>query len=111
MSQIANSADTERVERSESDCLQQLVIACQEDRTRFQGIYLLFIKPVFAYILRLVRNRELAEDPTSETFIKAFTSICQLNRPEKFTAWIFTIARNKTIDFFQESTQESVYRI
>jgi RNA polymerase sigma-70 factor (ECF subfamily) len=101
MNQNANDNNLESAGGSGSDDLQHLVITCQEDPAGFREVYLLFIKPVFAYVLGLVRNYEQAEDITSETFIKAFVSISQLRNPEKFTAWIFTIARNKSMDFFR----------
>jgi RNA polymerase sigma-70 factor (ECF subfamily) len=101
MNKISTDNNFESAGKTDADNLQQLVIICQEDPAEFRGIYLLFIKPVFAYILGLVRNYEQAEDIASETFIKAFVSISQVRKPEEFTAWIFTIARNKTMDFFR----------
>ena len=55
-------------------------------------------RPVFALLFRMVRDRELAEDLSQETFIKALNAI-ESYRPEfKFSSWIFKIANNAAID-------------
>ena len=55
-------------------------------------------RPIFALLFRMVRDRELAEDLSQETFIKALNAI-ESYRPEfKFSSWIFKIANNSAID-------------
>jgi RNA polymerase sigma-70 factor (ECF subfamily) len=55
-------------------------------------------RPVFAMVFRMVRDRELAEDLSQETFVKALNAI-ESYRPEfKFSSWIFKIANNAAID-------------
>jgi RNA polymerase sigma-70 factor, ECF subfamily len=55
-------------------------------------------RPVFALLYRMVRDRELAEDLSQETFVKALNAI-ESYRPEfKFSSWIFKIANNAAID-------------
>lgn len=66
-------------------------VAYQELMRRYQ-------RPVFSLIYRMVRNRELAEDLTQETFIKVLGAI-ESYRPEyRFSSWIFKIANNASID-------------
>jgi len=66
-------------------------VAYQELMRRYQ-------RPVFSLIFRMVRNRELAEDLTQETFIKVLGAI-ESYRPEyRFSSWIFKIANNASID-------------
>ncbi|MGH2667821.1 MAG: RNA polymerase sigma factor [bacterium] len=55
-------------------------------------------RPVFSLIYRMVRNRELAEDLSQETFIKVLNAL-ESYRPEfKFSSWVFKIANNAAID-------------
>ncbi|HEU4588068.1 MAG TPA: sigma-70 family RNA polymerase sigma factor [Gemmatimonadales bacterium] len=55
-------------------------------------------RPIFSLLVRMVRDRELAEDLAQETFIKALNAI-ESYRPEfKFSSWIFKIANNSAID-------------
>ncbi|HVX88233.1 MAG TPA: sigma-70 family RNA polymerase sigma factor [Gemmatimonadales bacterium] len=55
-------------------------------------------RPVFSLIYRMVRDRELAEDLTQETFIKALNALASYRPEFKFSSWIFKIANNAAID-------------
>ena len=55
-------------------------------------------RPVFSLIFRMVRDRELAEDLTQETFIKALNALASYRPEFKFSSWIFKIANNAAID-------------
>ncbi|MHB2154565.1 sigma-70 family RNA polymerase sigma factor [Calditrichota bacterium GD2] len=57
---------------------------------------------VFNIILRMVHNRQEAEDLTQETFIKAYNSINSFNEEYAFSTWLFKIATNHCIDFFRK---------
>lgn len=69
--------------------------ACAELVSRF--------KPrIFNLILRMVKNREEAEDLTQETFIKAFNSLATFNADYAFSTWLYKIAVNNCIDHFRK---------
>lgn len=55
-------------------------------------------RPVFSLVLRMVRDRQLAEDLSQETFIKALNAIGSYRPEYKFSSWIFKIANNAAID-------------
>jgi RNA polymerase sigma-70 factor, ECF subfamily len=55
-------------------------------------------RPVFSLIYRMVRDRELAEDLSQETFIKVLNAIDSYRPEFKFSSWIFKIANNAAID-------------
>jgi RNA polymerase sigma-70 factor, ECF subfamily len=55
-------------------------------------------RPVFALVFRMVRDRELAEDLSQETFVKALNAIDSYRPEFKFSSWIFKIANNAAID-------------
>ena len=53
---------------------------------------------VHAFIQRLVRDHDLADDLTQETFVKAFGEL-ESHRPEhKFSSWILKIANNHAVN-------------
>ena len=65
-------------------------------------------RPIFSLILRMVRDRQLAEDLAQETFIKALNAI-ESYRPEfKFSSWIFKIANNVAIDHLRRRSLETL---
>lgn len=49
---------------------------------------------LYAYVLGLVRDPNLAQDITQEAFLRAFDKLDTLRESESFPAWIRTIARN-----------------
>ncbi len=55
-------------------------------------------RPVFSLVYRMVRDRELAEDLTQETFVKVLNAIDRYRPEYKFSSWIFKIANNAAID-------------
>lgn len=65
---------------------------------------------VFNYILRIVKDKDLADDIFQDTFIKAITTIKQgkYNAAGKFSAWIARIAHNLIIDNFRQEKNENL---
>ncbi len=64
---------------------------------------------VFNYILRVVKDRDVADDIFQETFIKAIMTIKQgkYSANGKFSAWITRIAHNLIIDNFRQEKNEN----
>jgi len=58
-------------------------------------------RPVFSLILRMVRDRQLAEDLAQETFVKALNAIGSYRPEYKFSSWMFKIANNTAIDYLR----------
>jgi len=78
---------------------QEVVARAREGREpAYRELIRRYERPVFSLIFRMVRDRELAEDLTQETFVKALNAV-ESYRPEfKFSSWIFKIANNAAID-------------
>ena len=73
-------------------------LATQGREPAFRELLSRYERPVFSLVFRMVRDRELAEDLTQETFVKALNAV-ESYRPEfKFSSWIFKIANNAAID-------------
>jgi RNA polymerase sigma-70 factor (ECF subfamily) len=77
--------------------------ANQAEDVFFSQQYRKTVTPIFRYLFSCVQNIHDAEDLTSQTFITAYENLAKLRDPNKFTAWVFTIARNKAYDFFRRS--------
>ena len=59
-------------------------------RRHFRGVYV--------FLVRMVRDRHLAEDLLQETFIRVFNNRKSWEPRSKFTSWLYRIARNLSID-------------
>ena len=54
---------------------------------------------VFSITLRILKNREEAEEAAQDVFIKAFRRLNSFNQKAKFTTWLYRIAYNTAIDY------------
>lgn len=63
---------------------------------------------LFAYIMRIVSDADLANDIFQETFVKVITNIRQGKYVDtgKFSAWLMRIAHNMIIDHFRQAKAE-----
>jgi len=56
-----------------------------------------YSKQVFSLIVKIVGNREDAEELTQDVFVKAYGSLPQFRRESSFPTWIYRIAYNMAI--------------
>ncbi len=87
------------VDETHRDVWRLVTQAQQGDGEAFGRLYDRYVDPVFRYIYYRVGDRALAEDFTSETFLRALRSIGQLSyQGRDVGAWFTTIARNIVFD-------------
>lgn len=109
LEQPGPGASTSAGARDDSARIEALVtLAQQGDAEAFGQIYDRYVGTVYRYLYVRTGNREVAQDLTSETFLRA------LRRIESFTwqgrdiaAWFITIARNLVID----TRKSAAYRL
>jgi len=53
---------------------------------------------IYAYLLRMMRDPEIAADMTQDTFIKAYKNYATLEKPENARAWLYQIAHRVALD-------------
>ena len=68
--------------------------ACQGDQEAFRLIFERYSRPVISFLFDLVSNRELAEELTQETFVRAYRNLPTMREETKLSTWLFGIARN-----------------
>lgn len=72
------------------------------DAEAFGLIYDRYVDSVFRFVYFRVGNRQLAEDLTSETFLRALTRVGSFTwQGRDLGAWLVTIARNLVTDHFK----------
>ena len=64
------------------------------DASAFDAIYDAYRARLFAYLLRMARHREVAEDLLEETWLRLITHPPPADAELKLTPWLFTVARN-----------------
>jgi RNA polymerase sigma-70 factor (ECF subfamily) len=74
----------------------------------FSLLYDAYLDKIYRYIFFKTRQKETAEDITSDVFIKALSKIRTFDSSKaSFSVWIYRIARNSVIDHYR-SRKETV---
>jgi RNA polymerase sigma factor (sigma-70 family) len=61
---------------------------------------------IFSLALKMVKNREEAEEVAQDTFIKMYSSLSKFKGDSKFSTWIYKIAYNTCLDRLKKSKKE-----
>lgn len=77
------------------------------DPDAFTHIVQTYSGRVFAQLLRMVRNREEAEDLTQETFVRAYRQLRRYDESRPFRNWLFTIAANVGLNAIRSQTRKN----
>ncbi len=74
------------------------------DSNAFATLYNANIKKIYNFIYFKTLNKELAEDLTSQVFLKALKNIISF-KYENFSAWLYAIARHTVVDYYRSSQE------
>ena len=87
------------------DQVRALVDRAQEgDREALEELYLIHFDRIYSYLHMSVGNRHDAEDLTTQTFLRMLESIGKFRwQSAPFSAWLFRIAHNLSMDHFRAS--------
>jgi len=61
-----------------------------------------YLKSIYNFAYRYVKNGKEAEDITQEIFIKTWRNLRRFNRKKSFKIWLFSIAKNVCFDFLRK---------
>ena len=80
-----------------------LVEAARHDPDAFAVLYRHYLTPLYRYLLSRLNNIHDAEDVAEQVFIEAMGGLVnfQYKKGGCFTAWLFTIARRRLVDFYR----------
>ena len=68
------------------------------DRRAFETLYDRYAATVFGVTMKMLGDRELAEDAVQEIFWRVWKRAASFDRSRAFAPWLFGIAHNYTID-------------
>jgi RNA polymerase sigma factor (sigma-70 family) len=68
------------------------------DTNAFAVLVDLYKDMVFTLSLKMLKDREEAEEVSQDTFLKIFKSLSKFNGESKFTTWIYKVAFNTCLD-------------
>jgi RNA polymerase sigma-70 factor (ECF subfamily) len=80
----------------------------RHDQAAFTELLDRYKESVFYLLMKMVNNRDDAEDLTIEAFGKAFKNLEQYTPNYAFSTWLFRIATNNCIDFIRKKRMTTV---
>lgn len=89
---------------NEIDLLSRLKVG---DEVAFELIYERYSLRIFSHILRLVKNRDTAEDLLQEVFIKAWQKRGAIDLEKNYGSYLFTIAKHAIYNYIRRASLET----
>lgn len=87
----------------------QLVLRSQNgDQIAYEKLYRANIGKVYALCLRLCGQKELAEDLSQESFIRAWQKIGSFRGDSAFSSWLFRLTSNVVIGYLRKQNKWKV---
>ena len=84
-----------------------LIRAFQEgDEFAFVSLYNRYKSGVYVFCVKMLLDKELAQDVMQETFLRVYENRDRLLKTDSFKAWLFTIARNQCLNQLRRSTRQ-----
>ncbi len=82
--------------------------AQQGDQHAFANLLARYWDSVFFMLLKMVHNKDDAEDLTIEAFGKAFKNLHSYEPDFAFSTWLFKIANNNAIDYLRRQPTKTI---
>lgn len=82
--------------------------ALNGDKSGYAGLVNRHKAYAFSIALRIIKNREEAEEITQDSFIKAFRSLDQFRRDARFSTWLYRIVYTTALNYLRRHGVETV---
>lgn len=82
--------------------LVQAILAGEEDA--FRQLYYRYADPLFGFLWRKTRNKEVAQDLVQECFVRIWRARTRLDPKQSLKAFCYQIANNLAIDHLRKKT-------
>jgi len=70
----------------------------------FNRIFSEHQRPVYNYVLRMVKERSIAEELTQDIFVKVYRGLADFRGDAEYSTWIYRIATNICLDHFKSKS-------
>jgi RNA polymerase sigma-70 factor (ECF subfamily) len=77
------------------------------DESAFDLVYEAYRHRLFAFLCRLTRNRDAAEDLLEETWVRLVSRIDTLRDETRLGAWLFAVARNLAFSYLRSRSDDA----
>jgi RNA polymerase sigma-70 factor (ECF subfamily) len=81
------------------------------DDLAFVTLYNRYKRLIYIFCLKMLFNADAAKDCVQEVFLRAYERREQLNEPQRFSSWLYSIARNQCLSIFRRSKHDATQEI
>jgi RNA polymerase sigma-70 factor (ECF subfamily) len=78
------------------------------DRTAFAELYRRLQRPLFGYLMKLVREREMVEDVLNETMLEVWRQAARFEGRASVNTWVFSIAHHRAVSRLRRKRETSL---
>ena len=79
------------------------------DPFAFKELYSLYSSPIYYFVYAILSDKSLAEDLTQSCFVKVWERRTELDLSKKFSAYLYTIAKNLVYRESERQVQDARY--
>ena len=72
----------------------------------FEEIVMRYQIHVYTYIMSITKDPEASNDIIQDVFIRVFKKLSSYNDENKLKHWLFTLARNMTMDYYRKNKKK-----
>jgi len=87
-----------------------LSLISKGDEKAFQSLFSSYYEKLFNYVVSIVKSRQVAEELVMDVFLKIWLGREIVPRIEKFNAFIFRVAHNKSVDFLRSVARDPKFQ-
>jgi RNA polymerase sigma-70 factor (ECF subfamily) len=69
------------------------------DPAAFDAVFAAYQRPLYGYLVRMTRRRDLAEDLLQDTFLRLAQHARRLAPDTRLTAWLYTVAHRRVVSW------------
>lgn len=91
--------------------LELIAQAKQGETDAFRKLFEAYKVPVFNFVLRMIGGVQDAEDVLQEVFVKMYQKLPTLRESQYFSAWLFRVAKNESINYLHKHRRKKVNSI
>ena len=74
----------------------------------FDVLFKKYERPLFSFILKIIKDRQIAEDVFQQTWLKVINGLSNYEERGSFSSWLFGIAYNCSIDQTRKKTRSKI---
>ncbi len=61
-----------------------------------------YLRPIYSFVYRYIGNSQDVEDIVQDVFVRVWRNLKKFDQERSFKTWIFSIAKNASIDFLRK---------